>query len=562
MTADTRTLAAPARSGPSLVERLTGLGSVFGKTLRDSRRAVLVVGLLGGGLMLATAAPMALQFGTREARIELVASMELLPPVLTGLLGVPIAIDTLGGFMSWRIGNIMPALLGIWSVMALSGTLAGEAKRGSLDLLVATPVGRRRVAAQKYLGHVVALIAAMALATILTTLAGAAFATLPGDEVSFTAAAGHFTLTGLLILVAGSVAWAVGPVIGRGKAAGLGLVVLFGGYLINSYASLSPIIDALRPLSWFAWTEAHRPLAGQSDWLPVVGLAGLTAVLAVVGLFTFDRRDLNRPMDLAWLRLPSLPAGTGGPFRRQLADRTGMAIGWGVGVGLYGALIAASSEAFVESILQVEGMAQLLDALYPGLDLEQPYAILQLAFFSFGTLLIGFAGATFLAAWASDENDRRLDVVLSTPLSRAGWAIASGAGVIAALFVVMLVAAVPIGLAVAAQGGDLVTPVVGLLLVALYGAAFAGIGLAVGGLVRATLAPVVTGALVLASFLLELVGNVLDLPEEIIALSLNHHQGQALAGSYDAVGIVAGGVLAVGGLLVGAWGWSRRDIGR
>jgi ABC-2 type transport system permease protein len=464
--------------------------------------------------------------------------------------------------MSWRIGNILPALLGIWSVIALSGTLAGEAKRGSLDLLVATPSGRVRVAAQKYLGHVVALVIAMAVATILTALAGVVFATLPGDEVPLAAAAGHFTLTGLLILAAGSAAWAVGPIIGRGKAAGLGFAVLFGGYLINSYASLSPFIDSLRSLSWFAWTVDHRPLAGQSDWVPVGVLAVVTAALAIIGVFAFSRRDLNRPMELAWLRLPALPAGIGGPFRRQLADRTAMAIGWGLGLGIYGAVIASSSEAFVEGILQVEGMAQLINALYPGLDLEQPYAILQLAFFSFGTLLMGFAGATFLASWASDENDRRLDVVLSTPLSRARWALASGGGVIAALFLSAIAAGVPIGLTVAGQGGDFVTPVVGLMLVALYGAAFAGLGLAVGGLVRSTLAPAVAGGLVVASFLLELLGNALDLPEEVIALSLNHHQGQALAGSYDPVGIAAGLVLAVGGLLVGAWGWTRRDIGR
>jgi ABC-2 type transport system permease protein len=562
MTADSRALPTPARTGVSLGARLFGLGSVFGKTLRDSRRAILIVGLMGGGFMLVTAAPMAVQFGSREARLELVASMSLLPPVLTGLLGEAIAIDTLGGFMSWRIGNILPALLGIWSVIALSGTLAGEAKRGSLDLLVATPSGRVRVAAQKYLGHVVALVIAMIIATILTSLAGVVFATLPGDEVSVAAAAGHFTLTGLLILAAGSVAWAVGPIIGRGKAAGLGFAALFGGYLINSYASLSPFIDSLRSLSWFAWTVDHRPLAGQSDWVPVVVLAVVTAALAIIGVFAFSRRDLNRPMELAWLRLPALPSGVGSPFVRQLADRTGAAIGWGLGVGVYGAVIASSSEAFVDGILQVEGMAQLINALYPGLDLGQPSAILQLAFFSFGTLLIGFAGATFLAAWASDENDRRLDVVLSTPLSRARWALASGSGVIATVFLVMVVGAIPIGLAVAGQGGDVVTPTVGLMLVALYGAAFAGIGLAVGGLVRATLAPAVTGGLVAASFLLELLGNALDLPEEVIALSLNHHQGQALAGMYDPVGITAGLVLAVGGLLVGAWGWTRRDIGR
>ena len=48
-------------------------------------------------------------------------------------------------------------------------------------------------------------------------------------------------------------------------------------------------------------------------------------------------------------RLPwqfALPAGIGGPFTRQLSDRAGIAIAWGVGTGLYGMLIVASASAF------------------------------------------------------------------------------------------------------------------------------------------------------------------------------------------------------------------------
>ena len=62
--------------------------------------------------------------------------MTSLPPVFQGLLGEPIHIETLGGFLSWRVGNFLPVLLGLWSVIALSGTLAGEAASGSLDLVV------------------------------------------------------------------------------------------------------------------------------------------------------------------------------------------------------------------------------------------------------------------------------------------------------------------------------------------------------------------------------------------------------------------------------------------
>ncbi len=45
-----------------------------------------------------------------------------------------------------------------------------------------------------------------------------------------------------------------------------GLIVLFASYLIYSYATLSPVIDALKPLSFFTWTAGHRPMAGVTDW--------------------------------------------------------------------------------------------------------------------------------------------------------------------------------------------------------------------------------------------------------------------------------------------------------
>ena len=87
--------------------------------------------------------------------------MSSLPAVFRGLLGEPINIDTLGGCLSFRVGNVMPLMLGLWSVLALSGTLAGEASNGSLDLLASTPDSRRSIALQKVAAHVTALTFAM-----------------------------------------------------------------------------------------------------------------------------------------------------------------------------------------------------------------------------------------------------------------------------------------------------------------------------------------------------------------------------------------------------------------
>ena len=119
-----------ARHGPGRGRGCMGLGSVYAKTVRDSRRAAIAVGLIGGLLMLATAAPYGTEFTTPESRAVLVSQMGSLPAVFRGLLGAPINIDTLGGLISFRAGNFLPVMLGLWPVIALSGTLAGEAAKG------------------------------------------------------------------------------------------------------------------------------------------------------------------------------------------------------------------------------------------------------------------------------------------------------------------------------------------------------------------------------------------------------------------------------------------------
>ena len=542
--------------------RVMGLRSIYAKTVRDSRRAALLVGGMGGLFMLATGAPYGLEFGTMALREQFIAGMTALPLALRGLLGEPINIDTLGGFISWRVGNTLPVILGLWSVIALSGTLAGEAAKGSLDLLASTPQGRRSIALQKLGGHVTALAVAMVVFAVITWVTGAAFAVLPGDEIALSSALGQALLYGLLMLAAGSLAFATAPFVGRTRAAAFGLIALFAGYLINSYASLSPVIDTLRPLSWYSWTADHRPLAGVTDWPSLGLLAAVTAAFLAIGVVAFERRDLGDSAALRWLRLPSLPAGIGGPFTRQLADRTGIAIAWGVGVGIYAILIIASAEAFSTMLTSIPQIGALIKSIYPDIDLGQPAGLLQLTFFAFGSFILGLAGASFLGGWSSDEGRRRLDLVLAAPLSRARWAILSGLGVLTSVGVMTLVLAGFVAAGIASQGNDVTEPVLGVGVLGLATAAFAGIGLAVGGVVRASLAAPVAAGLVIATFLLDTLGEALDLPDAVLDLSLYRHLGQPMAGSFDPVGIAAAAVFAVGGLLVGAWGLQRRDVGR
>ena len=202
-------------------------------------------------------------------------------------------------------------------------------------------------------------------------------------------------------------------------------------------------------------------------------------------------------------------------------------------------------------IANLPQIAALIETIYPGLDLTQPSAVLQLTFFSFGSFIIGLPGATFLAGWAGDEGRRRLEVVLSTPRSRASWAFRSGLGVLARDRRRDAGHRRPHRRSrSSSRAATSSTPVAGIGILGLAAAAFAGVGLAVGGLVRSSLAAGVTGVLIIATLLLDTLGAALKLPQWVLDLSIYKHLGQPMAGIFDPVGIVVATVMVVGGLAV------------
>jgi putative exporter of polyketide antibiotics len=68
--------------------------------------------------------------------------------------------------------------------------------------------------------------------------------------------------------------------------------------------------------------------------------------------------------------------------------------------------------------------------------------------------------------------------------------------------------------------------------------------------------------IVTVTFLIDLLAPALRLPDWVHGLALTAHMAQPMVGSWDIGGIVACLVLAIGGLLLGGLGMSRRDVGR
>jgi ABC-2 type transport system permease protein len=540
---------------------LYGLGSVFGKTIRDSRRATLLVGGLLGLALVGVSQTIVSEFATPQSRAELAALIGSVPPILAGLAGPVVNVDTLGGYLQYKYGTFFPIIASLWSIIALSGTLAAESRRGSMEFVAAAPISRRRIALEKVAGHLVAMGVAVALVFIALVAAGGA-AKLPGDEIPPSAALGYAVWLGLLALAAGGLAFATAQFFGRSAGVGIAGAVMFAGFLLNGYQTAIPAVAPLADLTWFGWTSQHIPLAGLYDWASLLIVAVVAIAFLAIGVVAFVRRDLGATTALPTPSLPRSVLGLRGPVGRTFGSVLPSALSWGLGVGIFGLVVAGSGDSFVQQLGSSPDFVRLLDTIFPGVDITAVGGFLQLVFVEFGLVLAGLAAATLVGGWASDETSGRLEFLLATPLSRRRWVTSGGIGLLGGVAVFVALAAAGIAIGASITGGDIVTPVLGTLVLGVYAVALVGIGVAIGGVVGMRFAAPAVALVTVITWALGIFGPALGLPDAINQLALTLHYGFPMLGTWDPAGVVASLVLALGGVALGAWGLQRRDLDR
>lgn len=544
------------RTAISPLSRICGLGSIYGKSIRDSRLAFMIAAGVLAGMMLAGGAAMHDVFPTAQSRHEVDVLIASIPASMSGLFGNPINVGTLPGVVNWKYGPFFVLGASLWSILALSSTLAGEARRGSLDFVATAPFGKRRIALEKLTAHLTMLALAMAILAVAAWATAETFGDkVLGDAIPPAAAFGFAAWVGLLAIFHGGLAFALAPLLGRAGAAGVAGVVLVAGWVAHGYESLG----AIALLSPFHWTAGQAAIVGVYDW-PSLVLTGIVAVvLLAAGVELFVRRDLGVTLGLGSPGLPAATLGYGGPIGRAFGDQLPRALGWGIGLGLLGIMITSLVTALGEQIAKQPTYIELFRTMFPDFDITSAGGFLQF----YGQILFivaGFAGATFVSRWASDETEGRLEAVLSTPLPRWRWVMAGGIGAFGAVAVMNVLLAMGIGIGAASSGVEAVGAMAGSASLGLYALAAVGVGIAVGGLWRTSLAAEVTAALVTATFLVDLLAPPLELPEWFHRLALTANLGRPMMGDWDLPGVVACLVIAAGGVALGAWGFARRDV--
>jgi ABC-2 type transport system permease protein len=545
-----------------LHRRLYGFGSIYGKTIRDSRLAFIIAAGLLGGMALVMGAAVGSVFPNPAARLAVDKLIGSMPASMVNLFGnatlMGPKLGTLGGYMTWKYGAVFALGTALWSILALSGTLAGEAARGSLDVVAAAPFGKRRIALEKLAAHLTMLWLAMAILAVMIVASSNAFGDPKlGDPIPLGSSIGFALWVGFIAMCFGGLAFALAPVLGRAGSAGVAGLVMVGLWVASGLDVGGPLV-ALSP---FHWTADHIPLVGMYDW-PGLALVGVVAVVFLaLGVELFTRRDLGVTAGLSLPATPGVVLGVRGPVSRAFGDELPRSLAWGIGLFLFGALLASLVKSMTDSIRTSPDLMKIFATIFPDFDLASAGGFLQL-YVALFYIAAGFAGATFVAKWASDETEGRLEMILTTPMARARWAIAGGIGALLAIAVMTVLFAAGIGVGAAAGGVAAGQAMIGSAALGLFAIAIVGIGVAVGGLWRTSLAAEIAALVVVATYLIDLLAPPLKLPDWFHQLALTAHLGQPMIGQWDAAGIVACVALAVGGILLGAWGMSRRDVGR
>jgi ABC-2 type transport system permease protein len=535
-------------------------GTVLGKTIRDSRRTTIIVAGLLFLLLISVTAAVANEFNTPQSRKELANLVANLPPILQGLAGKPIHVETMGGYVQYKYGTFFPIVLSLWSILALSSTLASEARRGSLEFVAAAPITRRRIALEKLSGHILVITIASVAVFVSTAIAGAVNDKLPGDEIPVSAAFAYALQLGLMALAAGGLAFALSQFLGRGAGVAIAGAVMFGGWILNGYQGAVPALAPFANLTWFGWTSNHLPLAGVDDWPSLIPVALVTVLFLAVGVEAFARRDIGATSAVPTPSLPRGLVGLSGPASRSFGNGLPIALAWGLGIGIFGLVPAASARAFVDLIQTSPEFARLLQTAFPNSDILTVGGFLQLLFLQFGLILAGLAAATLVGAWASDETSGRLEMLLATPFARPRWAIAGGLAILGQIVVLAVIAAVGVGIGTAMIGGEVGGPIVGTFALGAFAAAFAGIGVAIAGLWRSSWAAPAVAVLTIATWFVDTIVPAFKLPDVVHELALTAHYGLPMLGQWDLAGLGVSAALAVAGTIVGAWAFRRRDL--
>lgn len=534
----------------------------FGRLLAMQARRdrwLLPIWIVGiGALGLAVGAAISGQFADEAERASIVALASSNPAFLF-LRGLPdgLSIGAVAFFQGFSFTGVLAGLMSTFLVVRHTRT---DEELGRTELIRSTPIYRNTaLAATITLGVTANALLAVAIA------AGYIVGGLPASGSILAALA----VGSVGVFFVGTTAVIV-QVLPSGRASnGVAAALVGAAYLIRGVGDAlgSPNVQLTQVtpsvLSWFSpigWGQATRPFSDPT-FAPLMLSAAGFGLLAVAALTLSARRDLGASL---------VPEREGHPEAR-LGGRSvlGLAwrlqrltlLGWCIGVAVLGSIAGGLGPVVAEAVEGNPSLSELIARLAPGTTADV-VDIFTAALLGIGGVLAGAAGVQATMRLRAEETEGHAELLLATPISRAGWVGATLIVAIGSVLVVCAVTGLATGLAIVQSSGNL-AELSRFTGAALAHAPAALVFVAITALIFATMPrltiPLGWGLLVIGLVVGQF-GALLQLPEWLQSISPFHHSSALPVEDLDVPTVLVLSVAAVLGAVLSPILIRERDL--
>jgi ABC-2 type transport system permease protein len=257
------------------------------KTLRDWRRASLGWGI---GLTAFVGIYVGFWASVKDKPELLALKAESLPKSLSATFGVS-DLTTAAGYLNGTVYSLLgPLLLSMAAIILGARAVAGPEDSHVMDMFLANPISRTRFVLQRT-AAMLAIMAGFGLVLWFVPVSLSQALDMDVSAVNVIAASTGLIMLGLFF---GTLALAVGAITGR-RATALAVAgaVAVAGYVIRGLSDNVTFLHSWRWISPFHYYLGSDPLHHGFNVVYLLVLAVASAVMVVVAVVGFDRRDVR-----------------------------------------------------------------------------------------------------------------------------------------------------------------------------------------------------------------------------------------------------------------------------
>ena len=266
-------------------------------TLRRMRGAIIGwgIGLFAYGLLMVSF------YSSLEMMEGFIENLENYPPEMLAFFPNIMEIMTPQGYMDTYYFSYMTIILGIFAISACANLLVSDEEKGILDLLMAYPVSRSGFFWGRFIGFLIATMSILLISWLgwLIPAGGS------GLELSALEMLRPFLPLFVVLVLFGALALLFSMLLPAARlATGLASGLLIVNFLLIGLANINPDLMPIYKLTPLHFYQGGAAIGGL-DWGNLLGLAGISTLMALLAWWRFQRREIRVGGEGGW-KLPRL----------------------------------------------------------------------------------------------------------------------------------------------------------------------------------------------------------------------------------------------------------------